>query len=87
MRKKQFARTPRKSITLRKEENILARSAQSAGSDAARSSRALGLTVKIIRNHEIVTVNPDRTENLVRAIRRSPVDTSKLRKGSTLRKK
>ena len=87
MGKKQVTGTLRKSMTDRKEENILARSAQAAGSDAARSSRALGLTVKIIKGDEIITIDPDRTERVIRSIHRSAVDTSTLRKGLILRKK
>ena len=87
MAKKASPKTLRKSITERKEESILARSAMVAGSNAARSSRALGLTVKIIKGAEILTVDPDRTERVVRSIQRSAIDTSTLRKGVILRKK
>lgn len=87
MAKRPVTRTLRKSITDRKEDSILARSAKAAGSNAARSSRALGLTVKIIKGAEILTVDPDKTERVVRSIRRSAIDTSTLRKGLILRKK
>ena len=87
MGKKIHRRVLRKSITQRKEELILARSAANAGSNATRLSRALGLTVKIIKNNEIVTVLPDRTEKVIRSIGKSSVDTSRLRKGLILHKK
>lgn len=87
MPKKPDTRTLRKSISLRREENILAESAKTAALNANRSSRALGLTVKIIKGGDIITIRPDRTETVVRSISRSSVDISKLRKGSILRKK
>lgn len=87
MRKRQSTRIARKSVTQRKEESILARSAKAAGWNAARSSRALGLTVKIIKDNEIISVHPDKTEKVERAIQRSSVDVSKLRKGSILHKR
>ena len=87
MRKKRNTRALRRKISQTKEERILAKSAKVAGFDAARSSRALGLTVKIIKDNEIVSVQPDKTEKVVRAIYRSTVDISKLRKGLILRKR
>ncbi len=87
MRKRSIIRAVRKSITQRKEEMILAKSAKVAGSNAARCSRALGLTVKIIKDNEIITVQPDKTEKVIRSIHQSSVDISKLRKGLILHKR
>lgn len=87
MKKRTNTRTLRKTISLRREERILAESAKTAGWNAARSSRALGLTVKIIKGNEIIAVQPDKSERVVRGIRKSSVDISKLKKGSVLRKK
>lgn len=87
MRKRQSTRIARKSFTQRMEERILTESAKTAGWNAARSSRALGLTVKIIKDNEIIAVQPDKSERVVRGIRKSSVDISKLKKGSVLRKK
>lgn len=87
MRKRSIIRAVRKSITQRKEDMILAKSAKIAGSNATRSSRALGLTVKIIKDNEIITVQPDQTEKVIRSIHQSSVDISKLRKGLILHKR
>ena len=81
MGKKIRRRVLLKWITQRKEELILERSAANAGSNATRWSRALGLTVKIIKNNEIVTVLQDRTEKVDRSLGKSSVAISRLRKG------
>ncbi|MBU8883077.1 hypothetical protein KSK37_08285 [Kaistella sp. DKR-2] len=87
MRKSSNLRALRKSISQRKEEIILVRSAKNAGSNATRSSRALGLAVKIIKDHEIITVQPDKTEKVIRSIHKSSIDISKLRKGLILHRR
>lgn len=53
---------------------ILARSAKVASSSAARSSRALGLTVKIIKYNNIIEVHPDQSDRVLRPIHKSSVD-------------
>lgn len=87
MKKRNILRTTRKSLSQRREESILARSAEVASSGATRSSRALGLTVKIIKDNTIIAINPDQSEKVLRSIDKSSVDISKLRKGLILRKK
>ncbi len=87
MRKRNVSRALRRSLSLKREEVILARSAKVASSSATRSSRALGLTVKIIKDNNIIEVHPDQSERVLRSIHKSSVDISRLKKGLILRKK
>lgn len=51
-----------------KEEEILLHSAQEASSKAMRTSMAMGLSVKVIRDNKIIEISPDRTERFVRKL-------------------
>jgi hypothetical protein len=66
------------------EDKILLMSAKEASSKAIRSSKALGLTIKIIKEFKIISVNADKSETVEREIAKSPVDLSKLKKGIIL---
>lgn len=70
-----------------KEEGLLLASAKVASSKAVRSSRALGITIKIIRNQELIEVWPDKSEKVLRKISKPNVDLSKLKKGMVLERK
>ena len=70
-----------------KEDGILLDSAEIASSKAVRSSIALGLTIKVIRNHQIIAINPDRSTNVLRDISKPTIDLSYLRKGMILERK
>ena len=70
-----------------KEDSVLLDSAKIASSKAIRSSIALGLTIKVIRDHEIIAVNPDRSVRVVRKISKPSIDVSALRKGMVLERK
>lgn len=69
------------------EENILIDSAKSASSKAIRSSKALGLSFKVIMGNKIISVNADQSEKVEREIPKSSVDISKLKKGMSLKRK
>jgi len=59
-----------------------------AGSDKAlRESRALGLTVKIIRNNEIIEILPDGEEKIIRKLETEPLKVKGIKKGTVLCKK
>lgn len=77
----------RKTILSSKEDNVLLDSARIASSKAIRSSIALGITIKVIRDHEIVAVNPDRSIKVLRKIAKPSIDVSSLRKGMILERK
>lgn len=70
-----------------KEDRILLDSAKIASSKAVRSSIALGLTRKIIRDHQIIVINPDRSTTFLRTISKPTIDISFLRKGMILERK
>lgn len=70
-----------------KEDNALLDSARIASSKAIRSSMALGITIKVIRDHEIIAVNPDRSIKIIRKIAKPSIDVSALRKGMILERK
>ena len=69
------------------EDNILIDSAKSAASKAIRSSKALGLSFKVIMGNKIISVNADQSEKVEREISKSSVDISKLKKGMSLKRK
>jgi hypothetical protein len=77
----------RKTMISSKEESVLLDSAKIASSKAVRSSMALGLTIKVIRDHEIIAVNPDRSIKVIRKISKPSIDISALKKGMILEKK
>jgi hypothetical protein len=66
------------------EDNILILSAKSASSKAIRSTKALGLSFKIIKGNKIILVNADKSEKIEREIPKSSIDLSKLKKGMYL---
>lgn len=70
-----------------KEDSALLDSARIASSKAIRSSMALGITIKVIRDHEIIAVNPDRSIKIIRKIAKPSIDVSALRKGMILERK
>lgn len=77
----------RKTMGSSKEQSLLLDSAKIASSKAVRSAMALGLTIKIIRDHEIIAVNPDRSIEVIRKISMPSIDLSALRKGMVLERK
>ena len=69
------------------EDRLLLDSAKIASSKAVRSSIALGITFKIIRGHEIMSISPDKSIKVVRKISKSTIDISSLSKGMILERK
>ena len=69
-----------------REEKLLVKSALDASSKAVRSSKALGLTIKIIEDNSIVEVSP-KGKKVLRKTAVTDVDLSKLKKGMTLNRK
>jgi hypothetical protein len=72
---------------LSSEDGLLLASAKIASSKAVRSSMALGITIKVIRDHEIIAINPDKSIKVLRKISRPTIDVSSLRKGMVLERK
>lgn len=70
-----------------KEDGLLLDSAKIASSKAIRSSIALGLTIKVIRDHQIIAINPNRSTKVLRNISKPTIDISSLRKGMILERK
>ena len=77
----------RKVFLSSKEDTVLLDSAKIASSKAVRSSIALGITFKVIRNHEIIAINPDKTIKVIRKILKPTIDISSLKKGMILERK
>ncbi|MBK7638752.1 MAG: hypothetical protein IPJ22_01485 [Bacteroidetes bacterium] len=72
---------------LSSEDSILLASAKIASSKAVRSSTALGITIKVIKDHEIVAINPDKSIKILRKIPKPTIDITSLRKGMILERK
>ncbi len=75
-----------KNQSINNEEKVLISSALQASSKAMRSSLALGLTVKVIEDDQIVALTPT-GKSFIRARVKSQEDLSKLTKGMVLKKK
>lgn len=69
------------------EEEVLLSSAKIAASKAVRSSRAMGITIKVIKRHEIIAISPDNSEKVLRYISKPTIDLSVLKKGTVLVRK
>lgn len=66
------------------EEDVLLDACKIASSKAIRSSKALGLTIKVIRNSNIISISPDNTEEIIGTIPKTDIDISSLKKGMIL---
>lgn len=69
------------------EDKILLESAKIASSNAIRVSTALGLPIKVIRDNKIMMINPDKSEKVIKVLKKTNVDISGLKKGSILERK
>lgn len=69
------------------EEDAIVNAAKIATSKAVRTSMALGITIKIIRDHEIIAINSDKSFKVLRKISKPPIDISFLKKGMILKRK
>lgn len=80
-------RNNRNAFLSTREDDLLLESAKNASSKAVRSSRALGITIKVIRGDKIIAIDPDNTETILRTITKSKIDISSLKKGMILERK
>jgi len=80
-------RSTKKVDTSFNEDVALLESAKLAGSKAIRSSRALGITITVIQDHHIVSINPDKSRKVLRKISKPKIDISLLKKGMVLDRK
>lgn len=80
-------RRAKKVDSILNEDGVLLESAKLAGLKAIRSSRALGITIKVIQNHEIISISPDKSRKVLRKISKPNIDTSLLKKGMVLERK
>ena len=70
-----------------KEDSILIKSAKSAASKAVRSSLALGLTVRFIKNNTILEISSKGKSILKEKKINDSIDISKYKKGMILERK
>ncbi len=77
----------KKNNTIPLDEGLLLESAKIASSKAVRSSVALGITMKIIKNHSIIEINPGESRRILRKIPKPTVDISSVKKGMILERK
>lgn len=70
-----------------KEDSILIKSAKSAASKAVRSSLALGLTVRFIKNNTILEISSKGRSVLKKQKVNDSIDISKYKKGMILERK
>ena len=69
------------------ELKILKKSAKNASDKAIRASKAMGLTIKIISNNEIIEKFPNGEQRVIRKLDVIPVNGKGLKKGTILYKK
>lgn len=70
-----------------KEDALIVESAKIASSKAIRSSTAMGITIKVIKDNKIIEINPDKSVKVIRTISKPQLDTSSLKKGMVLERK
>ncbi|HUH52235.1 MAG TPA: hypothetical protein VLZ11_09050 [Flavobacterium sp.] len=70
-----------------KEDALIVESAKIASSKAIRSSTAMGITIKVIKDNKIIEINPDKSVKVIRIISKPQLDTSSLKKGMVLERK
>ena len=69
------------------EDSILVQSAISASTNAVRISKALGLSISIIKNNQVITIKPDNSIEVVKILPKIELDTKRLKKGMILNRK
>jgi len=73
--------------SMNKEERILIKSAEIASAKAKKISSVLGISYKIIRDGELIEIQPDNTVKVIKSITKSMVDSTTLKKGTILTRK
>jgi hypothetical protein len=76
-----------KHSSMNKEERILIKSAEIASAKAKKISSVLGISYKIIRDGELIEIQPDNTVKVIKSITKSMVDSTTLKKGTILTRK
>lgn len=69
------------------EDSILVQSAISASTNAVRISKALGLSISVIKNNQVITIKPDNSIEVVKTLPKIELDTKRLKKGMILTRK
>jgi len=69
------------------EELALISSARVASSKAIRTSKAMGLSVKVIHDNKIIEIAPDGSERVVRTLKSSKQRIPVIKKGVALKRK
>lgn len=69
------------------EDSILVQSAISASTNAVRISKALGLSISIIKNNQVITIKPDNSTEVIKILPKIELDTKRLKKGMILNRK
>ena len=82
-------KTNNKTSTSRSDDEleILQKSAKKGSDKANRVSKAMGLTVKLISNNEIIEKSPNGERKVLRKIKVIPTNKERLKKGAVLYKK
>ena len=82
-------KTNNKTATIQSDEElrILKKSAKSGSDKAIRASKAMGLTIKLISNNEIIEMLPNGEQKVLRKINVLPTNRKGLKKGDILCKK
>jgi hypothetical protein len=70
-----------------KEERILIKSAEIASAKAKKISSVLGISYKIIKDGELLEIQPDKTVKVIKSITKPNFDSTGLKKGSILTRK
>lgn len=83
MKSKLIKNVLKKAIVFRAEDKLI-EVAKSASRDAIRQAKANGLSIKIIKDHKIISIDPRNNEKVVGYISRTNVDLSGLKKGTKL---
>jgi hypothetical protein len=70
-----------------KEDQLIIEAAKTASSKALRSSKALGLTIQVIKDRKVLEIHPDSSTRELREISKQNIDVSSIKKGVILHRK
>jgi uncharacterized protein YfeS len=80
-------KSSKESLSIIEEEKILIKSAEIAAAKAKKISSVLGISYKIIKDGELLEIQPDNTVKVIKSITKPNIDSTGLKKGTILTRK
>lgn len=80
-------KSSKESLSIIEEEKILIKSAEIAAAKAKKISSVLGISYKIIKDGQLLEIQPDNTVKVIKSITKPNIDSTGLKKGTILTRK